>query len=194
MQLGEVDALHGLQDEVLGVGVVLLHVIEDDLAITLGLDAGLVDPLQQELLAQLGIGGQNLGSQVLQVHDLHAVVAQGLCEGVVLLLGNLQERDVVEQQLLECVRGEVQQLLAGAVQQHLLERLDLAFDVHASHCKPSFVSWDIRLSSPCKPSSASWPSALGLHMGRFRCPVPLIPLCNRRVKTGRSNTDLTMPV
>ena len=75
VQLGEVDALHGLQDEVLGVGIVLLHVIEDDLAITLGLDAGFVDPLQQELLAQLGVGGQNLGRQVLQVHDLNAVVA-----------------------------------------------------------------------------------------------------------------------
>ena len=75
------------------------------LLIALGADAGLFDALLQELLAQVGVGVQNLGHEVFQVHDLHAVVAQSLRESVMLFLGNLQERDVVEQQLLERVRA-----------------------------------------------------------------------------------------
>ena len=151
VQLGQVDALHGLQHEVLGVGVVLLHVIKDDLAIALGLDAGLIDPLQQELLAKLRVGGQNLGRQVLQVHNLHAVVAQSLRESVVLFLGNLQKRNVVEQQLFKRVRGKVQQLLTGSMQQDFLQGLDFALDVYASHNNLLSSRWDIKLSSPCEP-------------------------------------------
>ena len=89
-----------------------------------------------------------------------------------LFLSNLQERDVVEQQLLERVRGEVQKLLAGTVQEHLLQRLDFAFDVHASHCKPSFVSWDedyLRHASlPTLLGLAPWACTWGVFGAPFR--------------------------
>ena len=48
-----------------------------------------------------------------------------------LLLGDLQERDVVEQQLLERVRRQVQKLFTRAVQQDFLQGLDLALDVYS---------------------------------------------------------------
>ena len=96
-------------------------------------DARLVDPLIEELAAQLGLGVQDLGHEVLQVHDLDALVAKDLREGVMLLLGHGKERDVVEQQLFQGVRGEVQQLVAGAVKDDLLEVADLAFDVYSLH-------------------------------------------------------------
>ena len=131
MQLGEVDALHRLQHEVLGVGVVLLHVVEDDLLVAIRADAGLFDPLLEELLAQFGFLIEDLGHELLEVHDLHAVVAQNLRESVVLLLSDLQKRDVVEQQLFERVRRQVQKLFSRAVQQDFLQGLDLALDVHS---------------------------------------------------------------
>ena len=131
VQLGEVDALHRLQHEVLGVGVVLLHVVEDDLLVAIRADAGLFDPLLEELLAQLGVGLENLSHEVFQVKHFDAVVAQSLCERVMLLLGDLQERDVVEQQLLERVRRQVQKLFTRAVQQDFLQGLDLALDVYS---------------------------------------------------------------
>ena len=131
MQLGQVDALHRLQDEVLRIGVVLLHIVEDDLLVALGADARLLDPLLEELLAQLGVAFKHLGHEVFQVEHLHAVVAKGLGEGVVLLLGHLQKRDVVEQKLLERVRRQVQKLFARAMKENLLQGLDLALDVHS---------------------------------------------------------------
>ena len=131
VQLGEVDALHRLQHEVLGVGVVLLHVVEDDLLVAIRADAGLFDPLLEELLAQLGVGLENLSHEVFQVKHFDAVVAQSLRERVMLLLGDLQERDVVEQQLFERVRRQVQKLFSRAVQQDFLQGLDLALDVHS---------------------------------------------------------------
>ena len=131
VQLGEVDALHRLQHEVLGVGIVLLHVVEDDLLVAVRADAGLFDPLLEELLAQLGVGLENLSHEVFQVKHFDAVVAQSLRERVMLLLGDLQERDVVEQQLFERVRRQVQKLFSRAVQQDFLQGLDLALDVHS---------------------------------------------------------------
>ena len=97
VQLGEVDALHRLEHEVEVVGIVVVEVVVDDLLVALGADARLLDELLEELLAQLGVLVEHLGHEPLEVDDLHAVVAKGLGEGVVLLLGHLQKRDVVEQ-------------------------------------------------------------------------------------------------
>ena len=131
VELGEVDALHRLQHEVLVLGIVVVQVVEDDLLVAVGADAGLLDELLQERLAHIGVLVEHLGHEVLEVHDLHAVVAQSLGERVMLLLGDLQERDVVEQQLFERVRRQVQKLFARAVQQDFLQGLDLALDVHS---------------------------------------------------------------
>ena len=130
-QLLQVDAGHGLHDHFLVAGVVALDVVGDDVVVHVGADAGLIDPLIEELLAQLGLGVQDLGHEVLQIHDLDALVAKDLREGVMLFLGHGKERDVVEQQLFQGVRGEVQQLVAGAVKDDLLEIADLAFDVYS---------------------------------------------------------------
>ena len=139
MQLGEVNALHALQNQV-DVGlVVVVQVIEENLLITLGADTGLFDELLQKLLTQSRIGIEHLGHEVLQIHDLHAVVAKSLSESIMLGLGNLQERDVVEQQLFERVRREVQQLFTRAMQQNLLQGLDFALDVYACHENPPYA-------------------------------------------------------
>ena len=102
-------------------------------------DARLVDPLIEELLAQLGLGVQNLGHEVLQINHFHALAAKDVREGVVLLLGHGEERDVVEQELLKRIGGEVQQLVAGAVKDDLLEVADFALDVYACHENPPYA-------------------------------------------------------
>ena len=63
VKLGEVDALHRLHDQVEVIGVVLLHIVEDDLLVAVGADTGLFDPLLEELLAQLGVGLENLSHE-----------------------------------------------------------------------------------------------------------------------------------
>ena len=143
-QLLQVDAGHGLHDHVLGVRVVALDVVGDDVVVHVGADAGLVDPLVEELLAQLGLGVQNLGHEVLQVHDLDALAAKNVREGVVLLLGHREERDVVEQELLKRIGGEVQQLVAGAVKDDLLEVADFALDVYSLHVTLQSGGFEIR--------------------------------------------------
>ena len=138
VKLGEVDALHRLHDQVEVIGVVLLHIVEDDLLVAVGADTGLFDPLLEELLAQFGFLIEDLGHELLEVHDLHAVVAQNLRESVVLLLSDLQKRDVVEQQLFERVRRQVQKLSTRAVEKNFFQGLDLALDVQTSHSNPPF--------------------------------------------------------
>ena len=139
MQLGEVDTLHALQNQV-DVGlVVVVQIIEENLLITLGTDTGLFDELLQELLTQSRIGIEHLGHEVLQIHDLHAVVAKSLSKSIMLSLSDLQKRDVVEQQLFERVRREVQQLFTRAMQQNLLQGLDFALDVYACHENPPYA-------------------------------------------------------
>ena len=132
-QLLQVDAGHGLHDHVLGTRIVAVDVVLDDVLVGVGTDASLEDPLVEELLAKLGVSIDDLGHEVLQVHDLDALAAQDLREGIVLLLGYGQKRDVVEQQLFQGVRGEVQQLVAGAVKNDLLQVADLAFDIYSLH-------------------------------------------------------------
>ena len=132
-QLLQVDAGHGLHDHVLGAGVVAVDVILDDVLVQVGADAGLEDPLIEELLAQARVGVQSLGHEVLQVDDFHALAAQDVGERVVLLLGHLQKRDVVEQQLLKGVGGEVEKLVTGTMQDDLLEVADFALDVDSLH-------------------------------------------------------------
>ena len=132
-QLLQVDTGHGLHDHVLGAGVLAIDVVLDDLGVQVGADARLVDPLVEELLAQGRVGVQGLGPKVLQIDDLHALLAQNAREGVVLGLSDLQERDVVEQQLLQRVRGEIQKLVPRAMKDNLLEVADLALDVYSLH-------------------------------------------------------------
>ena len=143
-QLLQVDAGHGLHDHVLGARIIGVDVVGDDVVVHVGADAGLVDPLIEELLAQLGLGVQNLGHEVLQVHDLDTLAAKNVREGVVLLLGHREERDVVEQELLKRIGGEVQQLVAGAVKDDLLEVADFALDVYSLHVTLQSGGFEIR--------------------------------------------------
>lgn len=98
-----------------------------------GLDIALKQPLAQEGLHQLGIQTEHIGHQILQVDHLGAVIAQNLSKGVMLLLSNLEEGNVVKQKLSQRVWGKVQQLFTGAVQQHLFQRVDLASDINTFH-------------------------------------------------------------
>jgi len=91
------------------------------------------EPLVKEGLHQFRMQLQNFGHQVLQVDNLDAVVVQNLCECIVFLLRDLQVRNVVEQKFLQCVRRQIQQFIAGSVQQDFLQRLDLAFNANAFH-------------------------------------------------------------
>ena len=91
----------------------------------LAADAGLGDVLVGELGAGAGDLVEHLSDEVLEIEDLHALVPQDLGEGVVLLLRDLQERDVVEQESLELVGRQVEELVAGTVQADLPELADL---------------------------------------------------------------------
>ncbi len=126
------DALHGLfyQGLALEVGG---QVLQAFVLPAPGLDIALEQPLAQEGLHQLGVQAEHVGHQVFQIDHLGAVVAQNLGEGVMLLLGNLEEGDIVKQKLSQGVGGQVQQLSAGTVQQHLFQRVDLASDTNAFH-------------------------------------------------------------
>ena len=131
-QLAQRDALHGLFHQ--GLALKVRAQVFDQLVLPApGDDVALGQPLAEEGLGQLGMQGEHLGHQILQIDDLDAVVAQDLRKGVVLLLRDLQKGDVVEQQLGQTVRGEVQQLAARTVQQHLFERADLAGNANAFH-------------------------------------------------------------
>lgn len=124
-----------LVDEGLGVldGV---HVLLDGGTSLLALEAGLVEPLLRELLAGTG-RVESLGNELLDVENLDALLAEQLRKLVVLGLCDLQEGNVVEQKALKVVRGEVQELLAGAVKANLLQGTDLAVDVESvSHVLP----------------------------------------------------------
>ena len=87
-------------------------------------DAGLVQELADQVLPHLP-AGEGLDHQVGQVHHLHALLAQAVGKGVVLLLGLFQIGDVVEQQPFQILRHQVFQLSAGAVQQHPPQPPDL---------------------------------------------------------------------
>ena len=132
LELGQTG--HGLLHELQVVldGVQLLaHGGNEELA----LDASLLEILVEELVSGLGDRVEDLGHELLEVEHLDTLIAQGLSEGVVLLLGDLQERNVVEQQSLELVGGQIEQLLAGPVQADLLQRPDLGSDMQTfRHC------------------------------------------------------------
>ena len=71
---------------------------------------------------------QGLGEQLGEVEHLDAVVAQRLRERVVLVLGPVDPRDAVEEQLVVVARRQPLELGAGAVQQHGVQPADLAVD------------------------------------------------------------------
>ncbi len=127
VDLGLGHAGHGLLDE---LEVVLdgVQLLADDLRHVLAADAGLGDVLVGELGAGAGDLVEHLGDEVLEVEDLHALVPQDLGEGVVLLLRDLQERDVVEQESLELVGRQVEELVAGTVQADAAQAANLARD------------------------------------------------------------------
>ena len=173
-QLLQVDAGHGLHDHVLGARVIGVDVVGDDVVVHVGADARLVDPLIEELAAQLGLGVQDLGHEVLQVHDLDTLAAKDLREGVMLLLGHGEERDVVEQELLKRIGGEVQQLVAGAVKDDLLEVADFALDVYSLHVtlqsgglKSAIIVEKLRANATLSPSrSARWMHLMSQNPGQ----------------------------
>ena len=138
LELREAHAGHGLLHQRLGLGVVAQQQVGDLGAPVVGVDAGLGEPLLEEGVAQGLVGADDLGHEVLEVDHLGAAAAQGVGERVVLLLRHLQERDVVEQQALQGVGGEVEKLVARSVQQHLLQGADLASDVYSGHSGPPF--------------------------------------------------------
>ena len=92
--------------------------------------ARLVEPLIGELLARAR-RVERLGGEPLEVEDLNALLSQDVREAIVLRLGDLQKRDVIKKQAAEVVWGEIQKLLAGTMQQHLLEGADLTVDVES---------------------------------------------------------------
>ena len=142
------DALHGLFHQGLALEVAG-EVFQALVLPAAGLDVALIQPLAQEGLHQLGIEAEHVRHQILQVHHLGAVVPENLGEGVVLLLGHSQEGDVVKQKLSQGVGGQVQQLTAGTVQQHLFQRVDLASDANTFHGSSLCVSQLLFLSAAC---------------------------------------------
>ena len=97
------------------------------------MDVGFIQPLVDELLAHLAIVANHIGHQALEIKNLHAVVAKLLREDIVLLLRHFQIRNIIEQQTLKRIRGKVEQLAPRAVQNHLAQFANLAFDLYSGH-------------------------------------------------------------
>ena len=123
-QLPEGDAGHGLEDQLLVVGDGEQILIELTPVVHIGREG---DELLQKLLPQAGIGLEGLGGQVLQVNHLGARLPQHLGKPVMLLLGNLQIGNVVEQQPVQRTGSQMLQLLTGPMQHHTFQRGDLTF-------------------------------------------------------------------
>ncbi len=79
------------------------------------------------LLAHVG-GAEHLAEQVGDQVDEHAAPAQGLGEGVVLVLGPVDPGQPVEEQPVVVAGGEPPQLGAGPVEDHLPQGAHLAVD------------------------------------------------------------------
>ena len=140
LDLGLGETGHRLLDE---LEVILdgIELLADDPGHLLALDAGLGDVLIQELLACIGVQVEDLGNELLKIENLDTLVAQDLGKGVVLLLSNLEERNVVKEQALQLERRQIQKLLAGPVQADLFELSDFARDMQAfRHCLLPFFS------------------------------------------------------
>ena len=133
--LREGDALHGLLHQSFAL-IVGADVIDELVLPALGADLPLNEPLTEERLQQLGIEPQHLRHQILQVHYLHTLAAQGPGKGVVLGLGYPEKRNIVEQQFSQPVRRETQKLPTRAVQQHLAQLADLVMDADSLHIFP----------------------------------------------------------
>ena len=133
--LREGDALHGLLHQSLAL-IVGADVIDELVLPALGADLPFNEPLTEERLQQLGIEPQHLRHQILQVHYLNPLAAQGLGKGVVLGLGHPEKRNIVKQQFSQPVRRETQKLPTRAVQQHLAQLADLVMDADPLHCIP----------------------------------------------------------
>lgn len=130
VDLGLGHAGHGLLDE---LEVVLdgVQLLADDLRHLLAADACLGDVLVGELGAGAGDLVEHLCDEVLEVEHLHALVPQDLGEGVVLLLRDLQERDVVEQESLELVGGRLRSSSPGRCRQTFL-----SLPISEGTCRP----------------------------------------------------------
>jgi len=61
------------------------------------------------------------------------IAAQDLRESVVLLLGDLEERDIVKEKLRQTVRRQMKKFTAGTVKKHFFQRLDLAANANTFH-------------------------------------------------------------
>ena len=54
-------------------------------------------------------------------------------KGIVLLLGDLEERDIVKEKLRKTVRRQMKKFTAGTVKKHFFQRLDLAANANTFH-------------------------------------------------------------
>src|SRR5699024_3006765 len=93
-----------------------------------------------ELLPDCGIR-QGFRRQVGEVDYLHAVLPQQVAEGVVLLLGDFQIGDIVEQQPPDGFGHEIFQLPARPVEEYPPERADFTADFNGrqAHTTSTFL-------------------------------------------------------
>ena len=128
----ERDAFHRLFDERLAFEIADEVLIELVLPAA-GLDVALGEPLIKEGLRLLGMEFEDFRHQVFEIHDLGAVAAQDLREGIMLLLGDLEERDIVKEKLRKTVRRQMKKFTAGTVKKYFFQRLNLAANANTFH-------------------------------------------------------------
>ena len=155
----EGDALHRFLDEGLAA-VVLQQIVAEPVPPFAGLDVALGQPLIEEGPHKLGMRGEHLAHQILQIDDLDAVFPQDRREGVVLALRVLQIGDVVEEQLAEPFGRQLEQLAARAVQQHLFQRADLTLDTDPFHS----LLLSVELGYKGKGAARAAPFSFSAHM------------------------------
>ena len=128
----ERDALHGLFDKSLALEIADEVIIQLILPAA-GLYVALGQPLIYKGLDDLGVELEDLGHEVLKVDDLGAVIAENLSESVMLLLCDLQKRDIIEKKLRQTIGRKIEKLAAGTMKKHFFQRLYLAANANAFH-------------------------------------------------------------
>ena len=108
-----------------------LEVLPNGLAHARAIDAAFGHVVADELPTRQRIGRESLSNQLIQIEHLYALVAEHLGKAVVLCLGGLQKRDVIEEQASDIVRREVEQLVTRPVEHDLAKLAYLRANVEA---------------------------------------------------------------
>ena len=110
-----------------------VQILANDRGHLLAMNASLGQVLVEELVTSTGVRCESFCDELLEIQNLDALLAKNLSKAVMLLLGDFQVRNVVKEQTLKLIGRKIKQLVAGAMQAHLLQLTDFARYMNTIH-------------------------------------------------------------